>query len=29
MSHYPGWGITRTLEATIAEILDAQRERVQ
>jgi CDP-paratose 2-epimerase len=29
MSHYPGWGITRTLEATVAEILDAQRERVR
>ncbi len=29
MTHFPGWGITRPLEATVAEILEAQRERVR
>ena len=29
MAHYPGWTITRSLEATVAEMLEAQRERVR
>jgi CDP-paratose 2-epimerase len=29
MAHYPGWTITRPLEATVTEILEAQRERVR